>query len=238
MSGQLAKAKLVVVQDASGSGANAPDDPDHAFEFMFNPTEFSISKQQQWTVTANKGQNVPKYEFPGGNPRQLQLELFFDSFSESADSPKRDLSKYLNGLFYFMYIDRKATGRESGMSQPPKCRIEWGGQTKHLNFECYVTNCTVHYKMFDSDGVPIRATASLTLQEALSNQDEDQLPTNPTSLGEPGRRRRVVAQGDRLDLIAFQEYGDSREWRRLAEVNGLTDPLSLRPGMVLAIPPR
>src|SRR6266852_2699607 len=106
-----------------------------------------------------------------------------------------------------MLIDTSAQskGPHSGMSDPPKCRLEWGQQTKHLNFECYET------------GIPIRATASLTLKEAMDS--EDLKPTNPTSLGEPGRRRRLVAEGDRLDLIAYQEYGDAGQWRRLAEAN-------------------
>ena len=48
----------------------------------------------------------------------------------------------------------------------------------------------------------------------------------------------TVAEGDRLDWIAYQEYGEASEWRRIAEANHLADPLALRPGMTLAIPPR
>jgi len=230
--GELSKGRLVVATSATA------DDESTAIEFMFNPTEYTISKTNAWNTTANKGKNVPKYEFTGGQPRELKLDLFFDSYLEGPDSQYRDLSLTLNRLFNFMLIDKGAQskGANSGMSDPPKCRLEWGQQTKHLNFECYVTSCSVNYTMFDETGVPIRAKASLVLKEAMDS--EDLLPTNPTSLGEPGRRRRLVAEGDRLDLIAFQEYGDAQEWRRLAEANHLANPLSLRPGMILAIPPR
>jgi nucleoid-associated protein YgaU len=47
-----------------------------------------------------------------------------------------------------------------------------------------------------------------------------------------------VSEGDRLDWIAYQEYNDAREWRRIAEANHITNPLALRPGMMLVIPPR
>jgi Contractile injection system tube protein len=230
--GELSKGRLVVAKDAK------TNDESKAIEFMFNPTEYSISKTNAWTTKANKGKNVPKYEFPGGEPRELKLDLFFDSYLVGPQSKRRDLWLDLNRLFNFMMIDKSAQskGPHSGMSQPPKCRLEWGKQTKHLSFECYVTSCTVKYTMFDETGIPIRATANLTLKEAMDS--ESLLPTNPTSLGEPGRRRRVVAQGDRLDLIAFQEYGDAGEWRRLAEANHLHNPLALRPGMTLAVPPR
>jgi hypothetical protein len=205
---------------------------------MFNPTEYTISKSNNWHATANKSKNVPKYEFPGGEPRSLDVSLFFDSYLEGPTSKRRDLWFEVNKLFNLMYIDKATksyTGKITGMSIPPWCRFEWGKQTKH-SFDCFVKSCSVTFKMFDSAGVPIRATAKLGLVEAVDS--EDLLKTNPTSRGEPGRRRRIVLDGDRLELIAFQEYGDSREWRRIAEANRLTDPLALRPGMALAIPPR
>jgi len=234
---ELSKGRLVVVVVAK-DGTSKEDDESKAIDFMFNPTEYTISKTNSWKPTGNKGKNVPKYEFAGGEGRDLKLDLFFDSYLEGPHSKRRDLWFDLNRLWNLMMIDKSAQskGAHSDMSAPPRCRMEWGLQTKNLRFECYVTSCSVKYTMFDETGVPIRATASLSLREATD--PEALLPTNPTSLGEPGRRRRVVAQGDRLDLIAFQEYGDAREWRRLAEANHLHNPLGLRPGMILAVPPR
>lgn len=206
-------------------------------QFDFNPTEYTIAKSVQWTKSANKGKNVPQYEFAGGEPRKLTMELFFDAYSRDGSDPE-NLRLKLNKLFNFMMIDKGAQtrGTQSQMSRPPKCRVEWGMNTPSLAFDCYVLSCSIKYTMFDARGIPIRATANLTLQEARDN--EDRLPTNPTSLGEPGRRLRRVAEGDRLDWIAYQEYGDAGEWRRIAQANGLHNPLDLRPGMVLAVPPR
>ena len=48
-------------------------------EFMFNPTEYSISKTNKWDYQSKKAGNVPAWEFGGGGPRELQLELFFDT---------------------------------------------------------------------------------------------------------------------------------------------------------------
>ena len=90
--------------------------------------------------------------------------------------------------------------------------------------------------MFNQDGVPIRATATLTLKERV---DPDDLGgTNPTSQGEPGRKVYVVNEGDRLDWIAYREYNDAGEWRRIADANHITNPLALQPGMTLVIPSR
>src|SRR5712691_8947979 len=120
--GVLSKGRLVVAKDAK------TDDESKAIEFLFNPTEYTISKSVSWNTKANKGKNVPKYEFQGGQPRELKLDLFFDSYLEGPHSKRRDLWLDLNRLFNFMLIDPSAQskGPRSGMSQPPKCRLEWG----------------------------------------------------------------------------------------------------------------
>ena len=48
---------------------------------------------------------------------------------------------------------------------------------------------------------------------------------------------QVAGVIDRLDLLAFEAYGDATQWRLLAAANQITDPLHLRPGQVLLLPP-
>jgi nucleoid-associated protein YgaU len=85
------------------------------------------------------------------------------------------------------------------------------------------------------DGTPTRATVDLTLRQALAAGD---FPAqNPTSAGAAGIRTRVVQQRETLDLIAFQEYGNTHHWRHIADANGIDNPLAIKPGMVLALPP-
>jgi hypothetical protein len=126
-------------------------------------------------------------------------------------------------------------GRNSKMGQPPCCRLVWGQDSK-FHFDCYILSCTVKYTLFNENGIPVRATATLSLKEVAD--PEDLSPTNPTSLGDPGRKVYVVSEGDRLDWIAYREYNDATEWRKIAEANRITNPLALQPGMVLTIPPR
>ena len=202
-------------------------------DFMFNPTEYTIQKTNKWETKGNKSGNVPKWEFTGGDPRQLSLVLFFDT---SLKPDSNDVRNKTNQLFKFMMIDTKLKNQspKSKMGQPPKCTIEWGKATAD-HFDCYIISCSVKYSLFNKDGVPIRADATLTLKEV---QDRDNLPSqNPTSIGDIGRRVYTVQEGDRLDWISYQEYGDSTQWRRIAEANGIDNPLQIRPGQVLTIPP-
>ena len=216
---------------------------DEKVEFHFNPSEFTVTKANKYNPTANKGGNVPNWEFAGGEPRTVSLDLLFDASIPREDNRGRsvqetDVRTAINKLFDFMLVDsdlKQQDGRDSHMGRPPKCRLQWARDTQY-HFRCYIASCSVKYIMFNQEGVPIRAVASLMIHEAL---DPTNLGgTNPTSRGEPGRRARQVLEGDRLDWIAFQEYGDANEWRRIAEANRLFNPLDVRPGMVLAIPAR
>jgi len=50
-------------------------------------------------------------------------------------------------------------------------------------------------------------------------------------------KARTIYAGDRLDLIAWEEYGDCSKWRLIAKANELVDPLHLRSGQTLIVPP-
>jgi nucleoid-associated protein YgaU len=47
----------------------------------------------------------------------------------------------------------------------------------------------------------------------------------------------VVREGERLDWIAYQEYGRAAYWRHIAETNDLADPTDIRPGQILQLVP-
>jgi hypothetical protein len=226
--GQLFKGHIEVNQQ--GASLNG-----QKVEFMFNPGEYSIAKNNKWEPKANKSGNVPKWEFAGGDPRQMTIELFFDSYLPRKGVSTGDVRTRTNQLFKFMMIDPALKGSKSKMGQPPKCRLVWGQDSK-FHFDCYIISCTIRYTMFNENGIPVRATAQLSLKEVAD--PDDLSPTNPTSLGDPGRRMYTVSEGDRLDWIAYREYNDAREWRKIAEANRITNPLALRPGMKLVIPPR
>jgi hypothetical protein len=205
-----------------------------SLNFTFNPTQYTVKKSNQWTFEHKKASNVPSWEFAGGGPRELQLELFFDASMPPRNSTP-NIRAITNMLFGFMMIDKglKSQAVNSQLGRPPKCRLEWGHDTP-FHFECYVTDCSVTYSLFSEDGAPIRATAQMTLKEV---KDPDNLARqNPTSGGEPGRRVHVVREGDRIDLIAFQYYKNAFAWRVIADANRLSDPSKLEPGGVLEIP--
>ena len=90
--------------------------------------------------------------------------------------------------------------------------------------------------MFAQDGTPTRAKAAVEFKQNEFLFGDDLIPAlNPTSRTD-ARKTRIVNSQQRLDQIAFEEYGDARYWRTLAEANNIDDPFRLQDGQLMAIP--
>lgn len=203
-------------------------DTNEKIRCLFNPTEYTIAKSNSWQPKPVVGKNVPKLDFTGGGARTLNVELLFDVFENQG----ADVRTYVNKLWDLTMIDERQKNPSTERSRPPFCLFQWGG---NWHFKAVVTSLSVRYTLFRQDGTPVRAIATVALQEA---QDDTDLPgTNPTSYAEPGYRRRVTEPHDTLALIAYQEYGDASKWRTIAEANKIVDPSDLTVGQVLSIPP-
>lgn len=195
---------------------------------LFNPTDYSFSKSVGWAEAADRGANVPTLEFTGGQPAVLTLKLFFDTNDTGEDVR----TKYTNDLWDLAMVNRDMLDPKTNKGRPPRCMFEWGSA---WSFEAVVTSISTNFTMFLEDGTPTRASVDLSLKQA---KDPGSFPAqNPTSGGVAGHKRHTVQQRETLDLIAAREYGDASQWRHIAEANGIDDPLRLKPGMVLTLPP-
>ncbi len=202
------------------------DDP--VIPLRFNPTEYQISKTNNWSESPDTGDNVGRLEFTGGNPIELTMSLFFDTSLTGANVQEQ----YTGKLWALAMVNTANQDPNTERSKPPKCEFRWGGT---WSFEAVVTSITEKLTMFLADGTPIRSTVSLTLKQS---RDPGQFPfQNPTSGGVPGHRTHIVQQRETLDWIAAKEYGAPKHWRYIANVNRLDNPKDLRPGMVLQLPP-
>jgi nucleoid-associated protein YgaU len=107
-----------------------------------------------------------------------------------------------------------------------------GGTTAQIPVT--LSNVSVTYNRFSSRGLPVRATVAIDM---LPNSSTP-LAQNPTSGGLPNRRAHVMVAGETLAGIAVATYGSPGDWRALAEVNAIDDPLRTRPGASLYLPER
>ena len=64
---------------------------------------------------------------------------------------------------------------------------------------------------------------------------EEQLQETPRHSGDRTKVRTIKPR-QTLSGLAFQEYGDPDQWRRIAEANDLNNPRFIPPGMQLTVP--
>lgn len=202
-------------------------DNQQKIDALFNPTEYTIAKSNTWQAKPIVGKNVPKLDFTGGGSRTLSIELMFDVFEEKGG----DVRKHVNKLWELTMIDEAKASSQTDRSRPPLCLFQWGPD---WHFKAAITSLSVRYTLFRQDGTPVRAVATLSLEEAAD--ENDQPKTNPTSYSPSRMKRREVKPKDTLALIAFEEYGDSTKWRPIAEANRIDDPMDIAPGQILSIP--
>jgi nucleoid-associated protein YgaU len=189
-------------------------------EVIFNPAEYSLEKGNQFASTALPGLSNPVLSFVNGNADVLTMDLFFDTYTNQGGADVREATGKVSRL---LEIDPE-------VHAPPLVRFVWGP----LSFRAVMERLTQRFTMFREDGVPVRATLNVTFKEYKTIAEqlaESRLESSDRT------KRRVVAERDRLCLIAAIEYGDASAWRVIADENQIDNPRLLQPGQELRLPP-
>lgn len=195
--------------------------------FFINPHTIQVVKEAQLKEeVTNQATNAKK--FSNTYPVCLKLgEIWFDTYDERVSVR----TKYINTL-------------ESLLDYLPDTHVlpivvfNWGQfhatGLRPSEYKFFVTKIAVDYTLFLPDGTPVRAKCDVSLEQVAPRKDE----FNARQKQSPDHAKLyTVKKGDTLQGIAMAEYDDPREWRRIAKTNKLDDPLSLRPGMKLLVPP-
>ncbi|NWF78432.1 MAG: LysM peptidoglycan-binding domain-containing protein [Chloroflexi bacterium] len=200
---------------------------------MFNPKEYTFTKQNKWTEKTAKGAAVPHLEYEGGAPASLKLQLLFDTLeAHGKDQAGGDVRNSTKDLWDMMKVSEAQQNDKTGKGAPPHVRFKWGTVWA---FEAVIESLSQRFILFAPDGTPLRALVDISLKQI---RDEGQYPRqNPSSGSVAGERIYLVRAGDTLAGIAAALYGDPTVWRHLADHNGLSDPRRLRPGQVLMVRP-
>ncbi|MDL1973323.1 MAG: LysM peptidoglycan-binding domain-containing protein [Deltaproteobacteria bacterium] len=200
---------------------------------LFNPKELSVEKSNQFAEVNIPGLPSPIFQFVRGNARSVTMDLFFDTYERGTDV--REHTDQITGWdagSMFSKLPDAAKGLmdiDSDLHAPPICLFIWGA----FIFQCIIERVSKRFTMFLPEGIPVRATLSVTLKEYREVEVQvKEIATKSADL----TKRWVVTQGDSLWSIAAKEYGESGEWRLIADANKLYNPRLLNPGQKLLIP--
>jgi nucleoid-associated protein YgaU len=201
-----------------------------SLKFYYNPSEYTITKGSQWEPGKSKGSRSAKAaappEYKSTNPQTIQLEIFFDDWEAGKGTIADDIATLLD------WTTPTSASYAKKKPRPPLLAFDWGNNPALANFQGYLKTVTAKYTLFDDKGMPIRATANITLDEVPKQTSKQ----NPTSGGREGYRSHILREGDSLASISYAEYGDPSIWRGLATYNHIDDPLRVATGTSLLVP--
>jgi nucleoid-associated protein YgaU len=117
-------------------------------------------------------------------------------------------------------------------------RIKWG-RLALMRFDPDVfdgslKSAQIQYKMFKSDGTPLRAIITATFTEAISDEAAESRDNNSSPDLTHVRR---VKEGDTLPALTREIYGDFRYYLEVARANQLSNFRQLTPGDTIFFPP-
>lgn len=209
-----------------------------SIDVKFNPTEYTLSKGAQIAEVTIPGLDSPILQFVRGQTETLSLDLFFDSTESGMDDNAKSVTELTDKFYQLVKIDGETHA-------PPVCFFSWGsnfpGQRSYKStgsqlrngFKCVVESVRQRFTLFSPQGVPLRATLTVSLKEykTLSEQIAE---INKQSADHS--HTHVVQIGETLSQIANEVYEDPAQWRAIADQNSILDPLELKRGAVLEIP--
>ncbi|MBN1699187.1 MAG: LysM peptidoglycan-binding domain-containing protein [Spirochaetales bacterium] len=193
-------------------------DTDKEIEVLFNPKEYIIEKKTPWREEEIHGLDSPAVQFTMGERKRLSMELFLDTSDE-----KTDVRQYTDQIEELMYVN-------ADEHRPPLLLFSWG----KLKFKCVLEDLIQRFTMFMNDGTPVRAILKVLFKEYSTAAS--QIKKNPRHSADH-TKRIVLREGETISSIAAREYADPRKWREIADANNIEDPLHIKPGTILRLPP-
>jgi len=209
------------------------DNPALIVPFLFNPSEFTVERTNQFAEVNIPGLPSSTFQFMKGGARTVTMDLFFDTYEDGTDV--RIFTDRITGWdsgSMFSKLPGIAKGLmdiDSDLHAPPICLFIWGA----FIFPCIIERVTKRFTMFLPEGIPVRATLAITLKEY--KEYEAQLQEASRQSADRTKTWRVK-QGDSLWFIAAKEYGDPDLWRPIAVANNIDNPRVLKSGVELIIP--
>ncbi len=242
--GKLEKMTIRAFQPTS-----RPDDvpqvseaPSDTYVVQVNPSGYTINQQLNYAERQGQGDSGSDAVFSNSQPTTMNFNFVFDATgvvpppSELGDIPLAgaiasalsDEEDYLvmNEIDKFNHV---VYDYEGEIHRPRKVLLVWGA----LSFACVLTSASYEFKLFKSDGTPLRAHATCAFQESMTDVERELAEANSSP---DLNHLREVREGDKLPLMAHKVYGDSKHYLAVALHNKIVNFRRLRPGARLAMP--
>ncbi|MEP2935295.1 MAG: LysM peptidoglycan-binding domain-containing protein [Gilvibacter sp.] len=221
--GELKKLKITAYKDDQYS------DPvgDGEFDTLLNPEKYTFSYKVEYTEAQGQGTSATAPKFVRTPPEDLELDFLFDRTGVIKGKDNASGDGIIDDLEKFKRIVLDYSGDEH---KPNYLMIGWGT----LLFKGTLVEMSIEFKLFGSDGTPLRAIAKAKFKGSV----EDDLRVAKENNNSPDLTHvRIVKAGDTLPLMTHRIYGDSKYYLEVAKANNLSNFRKLTPGQKILFPP-
>lgn len=191
---------------------------------LINPETYALDYKVEFNQQQGNGTTAASATFNVKLPDEIQFDFLFDCTGVIAPTTSNDITDDLD-QFKALLLDY-----DSDSHEPKHFKLVWG----KLIFKGRCKSVSIQYKLFNPDGTPIRAICKVGFVGSI----EDTLRVAIESPRSPDLTHlRTVKEGDTLQALCYEIYGDVKPYIQIAKVNQLINFRKLIPGQVLKFPP-
>jgi hypothetical protein len=207
-----------------------------AFEVTINPETYTTKHRIEFSDTQAPGTSMPILKFNKITAQEITFDFLFDSTGVIKDADPLSISianPFAKPKSVADEIDafrKNIIEYKKDIHRPYFLKIHWGT----LLFKCVLTTLDIEYKLFKSDGTPIRAIAKCTfkgtIEENLRKALENKQSPDVT-------HERLVKSGDKLSLMTYNIYKQQKYLLPVASFNQLDGFRDVKTGTKIYFPP-
>jgi LysM repeat protein len=196
--------------------------PARQFEAYVNPSEITYSYEGEYAAQSGVGTTSSRMEFKRMKPGDLSLSFFIDGTGANGREVhvQEEIAKF-----------QAVAGYSGQIHRPHYLEVAYG---KVPPRRCVLKSASIAYKLFRSDGIPLRAVISATFTE---NSDDTTRVATAQDKSADLTHVRLVKAGDTLPGLCETIYGEPRMYLEVARANGLDNFRALPAGLRLRFPP-
>ena len=218
--------KLVIVP-FTDKNFQTPNEKIKPFPLPVNPETYAQNYKIEHDKRVGHGNQGTAPNFKYTAPEELKLEFTFDGTNaiEGYHNPDK-----LNVHDQLEEFKKTVYQIEGDIHRPNFIKIFWGD----LVFPCVLTGLDINYTLFTPEGMPLRAkvSANFVCYAAQEKRVAKERKKSPDLTHE-----REVKADDRLDLMTYKIYNDTRYILQIAKANRLSSLRRLPVGNKLYFPP-
>ena len=206
------------------------EDPNKMFIVPINPESYTKNYKIELDQRRAHGDQGTDPRYKSTVPEQLRLDFVLDGTGtmegyQFISTDKREVKDQLKAFLACVY------DFEGEIHRPRFLKLFWG---EDMKFPCILSNLDINYTLFKPDGTPLRVKISATFlnylaQEARTARERQASPDLTHC--------RKGSASDRLDLLTYKIYNNSKYFLQVAKANGFTSVRGNKAGLDIYFPP-